>query len=66
MKRKLLSIVALGAFVLVLGSCGNCVKCDALPGFPGTSEKICEKDYDNTADYDAAVATREAAGWSCK
>ncbi|MFM1876778.1 MAG: hypothetical protein RL266_2515 [Bacteroidota bacterium] len=59
MKSKLLMVI-LGSSI-ALGGCSQCEECE----LNGSSETICETEFDSTEQYQDAIADREAAGASC-
>ena len=48
--------------LLLLTSCSRCEECEAVNG--GT-ETICETEFDNSSQYEDAIADREADGATC-
>ena len=52
--------VSLAAFGSLVG-CSRCQECDSA----SSSETICETEFDNSNQYDDAIADAEANGASC-
>jgi len=67
MKNKFLSIAALALFTFSIAACGNCQRCDCLnlTRIPNRGTKFCEKDYNSTAEYEAAIADQDSSGCVC-
>lgn len=58
--RSSLILVAM-VLVLCASSCSQCEDCE----LNGNTERICETEFDNTDQYQDAIADKEAAGASC-
>ena len=48
--------------VLSLSACSRCEECEAVNG---ATETICETEFDNSSQYEDAIADREADGTTC-
>ncbi len=63
--KKVLLLGTAAAFAFAFASCSKCVTCgDCDDGvtIDSADAEICEDDFDDKADYDAAVALVEAFG----
>tara|TARA_R110002072_G_scaffold79498_2_gene183348 strand:+ start:511 stop:708 length:198 start_codon:yes stop_codon:yes gene_type:complete len=58
---KKAKILLYGIFVLLASGCSRCEDCQ----FQGGSETICETEFDNSQQYEDAIAERESSGASC-
>ena len=64
--KKVLTLVAVAAFAFSVASCSKCQTCDSCPdGVTLDDAEICQADFDNKDDYDAAIAIIEAFGCTC-
>lgn len=63
MKNKAVSVsrVAVPALLVLLVGCTRCEDCT----LNGNTETICETEFDSPAQYEDAVADREADGAQC-
>ena len=76
MKKRLLSIFAIGFLAITMASCGGkCVTCSDCPeGVTLTnaaeeevaSLEVCEDDFDSKEEYDQAISLTEGFGCDCK
>ena len=53
-------LIIFGLLLLFVG-CSRCEECQV----NGTSETICETEFDNADQYEDAIADREAGGATC-
>ena len=59
-------MIRLQYFLVFLGlmgfvSCTQCTDCE----MNGFNERVCEQDFDDPVDYNAAVSNLEADGYQC-
>jgi len=58
---KRISLVGIGISILVTSGCSRCEECQ----YQGSSETICESEFDTPDQYDDAVSDRESQGAQC-
>ena len=58
---KKIRIVYLGLFVLALAGCSRCEECK----LQGSSETVCETEFDSSLQYENAIADLESQGATC-
>jgi hypothetical protein len=58
---KRISLISVAFGLVVLAGCSRCEECD----YQGSSETICETEFDNPDQYEDAISDREAQGASC-
>ena len=56
-----INILLIAVFGLFVAGCGKCEDCE----LNGNTETICESDFDNTDQYEGALADQEADGATC-
>ncbi|MCF8464722.1 MAG: hypothetical protein K9G41_07770 [Flavobacteriales bacterium] len=58
---KRISLFAVAMSLIILTGCSRCEECQ----YQGSSETICETEFDNPDQYEDAIADRESQGASC-
>lgn len=58
---RTVEILLFALLVLLLSSCSRCKECQ----LQGATETICETEFDNSHQYEDAVADKEAEGAVC-
>lgn len=58
---KRISLIGIGVSMLIISGCSRCEECQ----YQGSSETICESEFDTPDQYDDAVSDRESQGAQC-
>jgi hypothetical protein len=64
MKKLMISMVVLAGLAISVSSCSSTCKTCSIALL--LSQKYCQKDFATIAEYNSAISTLEAAGYSCK